>query len=297
MNIVYSTDNNYAPYCGISIISLLENNKEENINIYIIAYNISLESKISFQKIAEKYNVNIKTIDIGDEIIRQCPVPNSDGYFTQANFIRLFLTTILPELDKVIYLDCDIIVKQDLSKLWNTDITNYSLGAVIDIAAEHKRFEGYINSGVLLINLDYWRKNNIQQKFIEYIENGGVCDFVDQDVINYELKGTILYLSMKYNVQTPFYFRKSRYPDYQKEINKAIIDTAIIHYTYAVKPWNKESLHPKTNTFLHYMRMSEWKSMKLDWNHASNRKRKIRFYKRKFLISLGLKKSIYKNIR
>lgn len=300
MNIVYSTDNIYLPYCGISIISLLENNKGEDITLYIVGQSLSLESKKIFQNIGKKYNITLYIIDVDDDLIKQCPTPPNDGqkYITAAACIRLFFATILPDnIDKVLYIDSDTIVEQNLKKLWDTDITNYSAGGISDIFVELERFEGYVNSGVLLINLDYWRKNNVQQKFIEYIKGGGIIDYPDQDIINSVLKETILHLPLKYNAQMCYYvryFKKFEFIEQIQKIDEIMNDIAIVHYTSSLKPWHRDLVHTHEKAYRKYVKISEWKWKEISsWSIYNNKtKRKIRFYKRKIFVKLGLRKSI-----
>lgn len=291
MNIVFSTDDRYAPYCGISMISLLENNKGENINIYIVGNNLTDSAKESLRKTVQKYNANIEILDMDSDFIKKCPPlpPGNEKFISHATYIRLFFPTILPDIKKVLYLDCDIIIEQNIKQLWDTDITDYSAAGIIDIMAEEKRFDGYVNGGILLINLDYWRKNNIQDNFIEYLENGGTVQYYDQDVINYVLTGTILHLPMKYNVQACFYSSTDAHLPHQSEINEATKDIAILHFT-GDKPWWKDIPHSKKEIYRQYVNKSEWKWKDICiWSPYIDNKfrRKFRFYKKRLLGKLG----------
>lgn len=162
MNIVYAADDNYAEMLGISIISLFENNKDcEEITVFILDDKIKSGSKEKLNFVAEKYARKIKFY----------PIPNlnelvgveikTNERWSLSTFSRLFLEKILPdEIDKVIYLDCDILVNDSLEKLYDTNLGGNYCGGVSDcIGKNHKKNIGlkpddiYINAGVMLISL------------------------------------------------------------------------------------------------------------------------------------------------
>ena len=128
----------------------------------------------------------------------------------------MLLPTILPkEIDKVLYIDGDIICLDSLKELWETPLENFSAAAVPDMRCNDirvlnrlsfNRADDYFNAGVMLINLDWWRKNDIQNKSIKFIsENRDICKFHDQDALNVVLHGTIQTLSIRFNLQEHFF--------------------------------------------------------------------------------------------
>jgi lipopolysaccharide biosynthesis glycosyltransferase len=195
-------------------------------------------------------------------------------HLTRAAYYRLFLSDILPStIEKVLYLDGDIIVRHSVLPLWNSDLTNLAVGVVMDtrdgdiVRYNRLRYsykKGYFNSGVLLINLKYWRDNNTVNEFVEYLNNYPeriICE--DQDVMNVVLQDKKLTLPVKYNFQTGFLEKIPRwdYWKYESEVKMGIEDPVILHFSYRPKPWYIDFpiSHPYRNTFLKYQSQTKWK--------------------------------------
>ena len=172
-----------------------------------------------------------------------------DPRYTEAASLRLLLPELLPELDRILYLDCDIVVRQDLSKLWEeTDLADNYLAAVYEAAIEGQadRFRAlgcdpakYFNSGFLLMNLAKMRAEKVSEKLLEacrvpYLE------FPDQDALNQVCRGRVLPLSPLYNSIRTFFIPKYR-PDFERQYGPGLWEKvrreATIHYTGG-KPWD-----------------------------------------------------------
>lgn len=308
MDVVFCSDDNYVMHCGIAMISMLENNKNADIVTHIVGKGISDENKAVLKGISDKYNAQIKFYNISDEELSKYPLPPTPLHINVSAYIRLFLFDILPqEIEKVLYLDCDLVVVDDLSDLWNINIDNYSVAGVIDsneyTDADYlaRKFDPlksytYINSGVMLMNLKYWREHNVLDKLIAYIrDNYESIHYADQDTLNGALPDSIGFLPFRYNVHLTFFTNKFRVLDaFQKEIDAALHDIAIIHYTTSMKPWLKGCVHPLKDTFLKYKAMSPWKDVPITWGNQPGSKKR-RYYKRLILGKLGFKK--YKSVK
>lgn len=111
---------------------------------------------------------------------------------------------------------------------------------------------GYAAAGVLLINVDYWRKNNIQQKTLDFVfKNKEICVWHDQDALNKILNGTVKFCHIKYNVYEHLYENENNYPAlFNKEIKEAVENPVIIHFCSGRKPWTFESRCPFTAIWL-----------------------------------------------
>lgn len=172
-----------------------------------------------------------------------------DAKYTEAASYRLLLPELLPEYDKVMYIDCDVIVRNDLIELYQmTDLEKFYLAAVfeapLDFQVERFKLIGcdpmnYINSGFLIMNLALMRQDNMVRKFLEALRVD-YLEFPDQDVLNQLCKGRILGLAPYYNSIRTFYL-----PQYKKEFLRKYTDKdwqdihkhGTMHYTGA-KPWN-----------------------------------------------------------
>lgn len=278
MNIICSCDANYVPYCGIMLTSVFENNKDSQINVYVFCNHKKIDTS-EIEKLANKYDQNIMFINIADALVESFPVKDTD-YITKAAYYRLFSAEYLPEeVEKALYLDCDIIVNKSLFTLYNTDIHNYSAAVVIDcnyyleeriLKLGIKNAYTYFNSGVLLINLKYWKENNIFNKISLYNRvHSDLLDTHDQDLLNVVLKNTVKYLPIKYNFQTGFLHKKNL-AKYDEEFHSKVKDVSveeivIWHYSTQVKPWNCWYFaYPHKKVWDSYKNISLWKNWKFE---------------------------------
>lgn len=172
-----------------------------------------------------------------------------DPRYTEAASLRLLLPELLPELDRILYLDCDIVVRQDLAQLWEkTDLADNYLAAIYEAAIERQaeRFRAlgcdpakYFNSGFLLMNLAQMREEKVSEKLLEacrvpYLE------FPDQDALNQVCQGRVLPLSPLYNSIRTFFIPKYKADfvrQYSDPLWEQVQREATIHYTGG-KPWN-----------------------------------------------------------
>lgn len=309
MEIVCCPDKHYIMPCGIMLKSLCENNNSNPIRIHlIIDDDVDDKDKSALLNIVEPYiGKTICFYNIGNLKINDFPALNGSTHIKKAAYYRLFLTDILPpELEKVLYLDGDIIIEKNLENLWNTNIEEYAAGGVIEQEIDNIEFYnrlqyshefGYFNSGVLLINLSYWRQHKLSQLFSEFIvKYHERIKYHDQDVMNYVLKGQILYLPLKYNVQSAFFFKKDLIKidllKYGQEIDEAKKDPYIIHFSTRYKPWLKDCFHPLRNEFIKYKNMTEWKNVNLAKEYLPNRS--IKAMIGDFLRLLKIRKPILK---
>jgi lipopolysaccharide biosynthesis glycosyltransferase len=195
-NICFSLDSNYVEQLLVSITSILKNADEnDNIVLYILDGGLTQNDK---QKIEERKEIKpfeINYIPINSADFKDCPMlcdmnKNYDHYHvTIPTYFRFKLAEVLPNLDKVLYLECDVIVKTSLKELFSIDISENSILMVKDAVSENEakrlNLPSYYNAGVMLINLDFWRKNDVQNKLFEFAENNkDIILWQDQDVIN-----------------------------------------------------------------------------------------------------------------
>ena len=188
MNILYSSDENYAKYAMVSIASLLENNCDtDEIIIYFIADSLNIETMNKLNEIVNFFHRKIIFIDASDIDISF--IRKTD--FSPAGYYRLLVSELLA-VDKVLYIDSDTIIRKCLEELWTIDIKNYLVAGVKD-TLEDFMAEGvglddnssYINSGVMLLNFEMMRKINFNKRVAECFNRfDGYVPHHDQGVIN-----------------------------------------------------------------------------------------------------------------
>ena len=276
MDIVTSTDKNFVMPLGVMLQSLVINNPEENVKVYVIVdRSVTDIDKQNLSMIVRQRKGNdivFYMID-GDQLKDFPELGKVNPHVSKAYYYRLFMTDFLPEnLDKVLYLDGDMIIRHNLADLWNINIDGYAIAGVMDQCEAsisnynrmHYRPElGYFNAGMLLLNLKYWREHNAKKQFLEMIEmEPEKITFHDQDVLNYIFRDKKLRLPLKYNVQTSFYHKvkyvEFDYWKYVEELEAAIKDPVILHFSSGYKPWYKECEHPMRREFYKYKAMTVW---------------------------------------
>lgn len=237
INVCFASDNSYAKYMGIAISSILNNkNPSDNLNFYILDGGISKKNKSKIESLKKKHNFNITYIKMDDALFNNYPLRGSN-HFTLATYYRLLLATLLPNIKKTIYLDCDIIVKSSLRNLYNLNIDNKYLLGVIDILhsenCQRLKLPKYVNAGVLLLNLQEWRNNKIEEKFKIFIQKyPHKIVWNDQDVLNTVLQEKLDYIDNKWNCQLTEYTG-----GLTEEFRNLRNLSHIIHFVSNKKPW------------------------------------------------------------
>lgn len=287
IHIALCTDNHYATACLACATSVLENNQKNDVSIYILTKEISEEYITYFNNLSQKYNRRIEIITISSEHFSHLKISDR---FRDSIYYR-FLIPDLIDAEKVLYLDADTIVVNDLKDLWDMDLDNFACGAIEDQANDdiriHNRTETdnpYFNSGVLLINSRYWREHNLNQKLTKFIyDHPEKCVYPDQDALNIILNGKIRYLPYRYNFQDRFYLTTfdDLYIDRKKwsKILKEKETATIIHFTAIEKPWHIECNHPLKEEFYKYITLSGIKNFKP--YHGYSIKKRIYLWLRK----------------
>lgn len=269
IHIILCTDEHYIIPCGITIFSICYHNKQHNLHFHILAEEVSDRRKAELETMIKNSGQNICFYKIKETLLKNVPVNNC---FRTSIYYRLLMANILPSnINKILYLDSDIIVRGDIEELWEYDISNYALGAVLDQSCDDIRnsnriglppLSDYYNSGVLLINLDFWRKQHIGEQCIRYVkENAENVLYPDQDALNIITQHKWIKLPFQYNTQAFMFYQPSEILariEYVRQMIKASENPLIIHYTEARKPWMYGCKHPFTSEYLKYKRLSPW---------------------------------------
>lgn len=240
--IFFSCDDSYIPYLDVAIKSLIEN-ASQAFEYKIVVLNTGLkEQNVNFVKANEKENFKIDFVDISREVENIKSYLKNVYHFSVVTYYRLFIASLFPQYDKVLYLDCDIVVLGDVSELYFTDLGDNILGGVPDKfvrSTEQFRLYAeraigvdarkYINAGVLLMNLRQFRKCEIERRFITLITE---YDFdlldPDQAYLNYLCFGKIHALENTWNsIPSPL-------PCDEKK--------DIVHFALYKKPWQYDDV-------------------------------------------------------
>lgn len=272
MDIVACTDSGFVMPTGVMMYSVCVNNQNSEIIFHVVTNGVPTEDKKKLRDTVTQFSG--KTIifyDVDKLDLSVIPPKNKiRARLTLAAYYRLFITELLPSnLKKILYLDGDIIVRQSLSPLWETNIENFAVAAITDTFNENREYyerlgypmeKGYFNSGVMLINLEYWRTNNLLLTFTNYMKQHADCIVAyDQDVLNYTLCNCKKVLPVKFNLQTDFLVSNMKYESERlnQQIKEAIDDCVILHFT-RTNPWYTTCQHPYRSSFFKYQLQTVW---------------------------------------
>lgn len=280
IHIACSTDDNYAALCGVMLYSLMENNKQNRLHLHILSNELSEENKKKFRRQSDRYGVCCSFHTVNETLLEDCKYRTKVHRLSKAAYYRILLASTLADVSKVIYLDCDMIVLKDLSAIYNLDIAEYGVSAVIDydMTKDADHFsqlnmsveEPYFNSGFMLINLDYWRANDSEKELLKFATMPRHVYFHDQDALNYVFKHKWLRIEPKWNRYNIFNINVANLFANKKEMQDFFSDPCVIHFPGRYfKPWFRTWLIPYRKEWLKYLKSSEWKDMPLRRNEKS----------------------------
>lgn len=283
IHLVLASDNNYAQHLGVTMASILENNHAKaNIVFHILENNLNQENKEKLKIIKNKYNCQLFFYNIQEQEIENFP---DMGYVSKTAYLRLFIPQILPEdINRVLYLDCDLIVLNDLKHLYQLELQGKSLAAIKDVKSEdiiriffYPKIKKYFNSGVMLIDVQTWREKNITKKAIDFITTyQKQITSSDQDVLNCLFADDWLEIDKIYNLDLK-----------HEKINKLPPkDTVIFHYSDKIKPWSYLYTGKNKKYYFKYLALTPWNNFKYSDKNRKN------FFKKYRLALLKISKNL-----
>ena len=252
-----AADDNYAPFVATTMASILKNTKS-HIDFYVLSDGITAKNKAKIANERKWFkNFSLRFIEIEQELTEL----HALGRFSRAMYGRFFIPDLIPNIKKVIYLDADMIVKKDIKTLYDIDLEQYALAAVATpsqiqknnnrrlnkycsagIPANHK----YFNSGMLLMNAEKWRKEDVKEQLISIaLKHSGNKNFVypDQDALNINFANNYKEVNQIMNNELHtlnIYLDEEKNNGITEE--KLINNTVVLHYSGNDKPWNNSRM-------------------------------------------------------
>lgn len=288
MHIAFNLDNNYAPHCATVIRSVVEHNRGEHICFHLVSADLSTENKrkIGNWVVSLDGNYEIFFYDIDGRLFDNFPL--GDAYLNITCYYRLLIPNLLENVDKVLYLDCDVIVMRSLRDLWNTDLGDKEWAGVRDRTNDYVRVYnrlgypmscGYMNDGVMLMNLKRLREDDVFEK----AKNVAAAKPLalknhEQDILNLLYCDNKLVLPFRYNLLEYYlYVEEWLYMDrkYYAEIIEACRRPVIVHFCMPQKPWHVECINPYRELYYRYRRETPWPDLRLTHKqqHLSTKQR------------------------
>lgn len=254
IHVVLASDDNYMKHLYVTAQSILDNTKS-CIHFHILSNSYPVE----LNKICKNSRTNsiisfydMKKVDLSN-------LPSTINYISLATYYRLLLPILLSkEITKVLYLDVDLIVRQDIQELYSLNIEDYFAAAAIDeldiFQCKRLKLSKYFNAGVVLFNLKKIREENCLNKFFEIAKRDDI-KFQDQDILNITFADNWLTIDIKWNPGSVL-FHPDIYCDTSESIaniRRAAHNPAILHFTGEYKPWQFTCCHPYKLEYLKYL--------------------------------------------
>lgn len=256
VNIAFCINDGYVPQLITVLVSIMHNIRNRDVHAYVFSSDITSESRAKITKLCSGLkNLEIDFVHIDADAA--CNLPRNIDYISAETYYRYLIADALPQLDKILYLDADIVVNGDLGPLYDTDVSSNIIAGAPDAYIDdikHKSSIGfkdsdlYVNAGVLLMNLDRIRTDKMAAVWIAATTDlADKIKFQDQDVINITCRGQIgefdsIYNYTSHNIRTE-----------PKKFRHAVI----IHYTGSNKPWLPDSRHKMRGIYQKYQNKAE----------------------------------------
>lgn len=291
INIVFASDDNYIQHATVAMMSIMQNTSRQNyLHCYILDDGISIRAKEKVYQTFRGTNVEVHFLCADVKNLENLFV---SGQLSRAAYLRLQMAELLPEsVERAIYLDCDLVVLQDIATLWSMDLQQHPLGAVVDygIMASHKDWkrkqrelgfeasDEYFNSGVLVVDVSAWRRDNYGCKIIESVKK---CDYQhhDQDALNVMFYKNWASIPLQWNVIPPvwnLFIKILCKAKFRKMAIKARQDIAILHYAGGYKPWEYPEIKSFNKAYYQYFRQTAFADESMPQPNKNRRGRSIK---------------------
>lgn len=261
--ILFCGNDAYTPHMAACIASLLDNSSLSHHHIAIAGDFRDMNVERRLRRLLSQYE------NLSFEIIAFTP-PIKDlptrQHWTVDMFTRFWVDEFFPDdVDRVLYLDADMIIKGDIAELWQSDLAGKLFGAVTIPGSDQcarcgvpERF-GYFNSGVLLIDMDLWRKRQPREQLLSYtLKNTDSILYPDQDALNACLYEDRHPLGFEWNVIAPFSWPKGVSTLSESQRKQVLKDARIVHFNGRSKPWHFINSHPYKRDYWHYLKQTPW---------------------------------------
>ena len=235
--IFMAVDNNYIPFLGVALKSIIDNVSQQNrYEIKVLYTSVTEENKKKIEEYQTE-NVGIEFVNLSYKLQEIQEKLYTRNYFSNTTYFRLFIPELYPDYDKAVYIDSDTITLVDIAKLYNTEMGDNLIAGIPDGAVQAiptfqdyvekvvgvSNYNNYFNAGIIVMNLKALREYKFQEKFLYMLEKIKFEVAQDQDYLNRLCKGRVKLLGFEWN-------RMPAMGEQEGERN-------IIHYNLGCKPW------------------------------------------------------------
>ncbi|MES2884642.1 MAG: glycosyltransferase family 8 protein [Pseudomonadota bacterium] len=288
-----ATDSAYAPHATTTLLSAIRNTPAANFTIYYLhTPDFSSECQTLIRQCLAPYSsrVEITFVAVPDEMVVGLPLfrrkaaDPSRPLPRPVMWYRVFLPQLVPSESKLLYLDSDILVLDSLEELWRTDLKGKALAATANPFWDNTDDAGwiktcgladgnqYFNSGVMVVDLEYWRRHGITDRVTQHgIANASWTRFGDQDSLVAVLHDHWVPIEPRWNAMRAIIMMLPKQNTSvelfsPQQLHDAVRRPAIIHFTGSAKPWIDPRRHPYGRLYLRYARKLPWPVPAASWN-------------------------------
>jgi lipopolysaccharide biosynthesis glycosyltransferase len=269
MHIALAADAGFAMPLAVTLASLARTHAAGEVEVTVLHDRLPPPDIARIERgLAGRIDVTWRQVEMGE-----LEDAHPSTFLSKATLFRLLLPTVLPpSLERVVYLDCDLVVAGSLRRLWEHDLGGRSLAAVRDAGTPFAAgpygtdWRGlglapdspYFNAGVLLISLPEWRAEDATRKGLDLVRRTRMR-WGDQDALNIVFEGRWAELERRWNLQTPDASGIGlAWALWRDDVEEAVADPAVIHYSERDKPWRSGSAHPLADRWYEALEESEW---------------------------------------
>ena len=260
IDVAFCVDDAFAIHLAVLIYSIgLFIDDDHSVKCHIIG-DVSSENKENLNRLSSP----VVSMSFYSDIPSYTHIPISNVYKGRLNavtYYRFSIPNILYFIDRVIFIDVDMIALDDVSSLWNVDLDGNIVGVVSDHVIGDDAIKQnklgiksgkYFNAGLMLMDLVKWRSNHISEKALNLLMENKGFEHNDQDALNIVLENNSFYLDLRWNAQ-PEHLRAGR-----------VQVPALVHFCGQEKPWHVSSAHPYTMQYLSYREKTPYKDTPLE---------------------------------
>ena len=277
LNVLYVFDDNYAPYAGISITSLLANVDEQTeVRVFVAGMSVSSENRNKLEQLICDYGQRLDWLDTteAEGYIRDGHAGQWNG--SCATWLKIFVIWQLPdEVETILYIDSDTLVTGDVTAILDFDLEDHPVACALDSVGfrygTRLRVDHYYNAGVIYFNIGYWKTEGFKEQFLNnYFKNVENYPANEQCLLNDFFREEILRLPIRYNMQgfllmyseEAYRTAYGRYDFYSRDEVRAAKEAPVIVHFFRILgdyPWNTGNMHPARELYREWRQKSYWK--------------------------------------
>jgi lipopolysaccharide biosynthesis glycosyltransferase len=288
MNIVCTIDNNYIRHCAVMLRSLRDYYPGNDLHVYILHEVLDPLERAKLVGYLGTFLPSVSLLQVEPELLRDFPV---FGHISIATYFRLLLPSILPPiLKRVLFIDSDVVINGSLQDLWHTPMKGYAMAAVTDrnLDMQRERLDlapdsPYFNAGVMLIDLDQWRNENVLERGMAFAkDNAHILNNWDQDVLNHLFEKRVLLMHQRWNAMSHLWGLDPAWLEAQGGLNQEEQEAhdapVVIHFAGGgfAKPWNYRCPHPWKERYRQLVIHTPWADVPLEDTPQPNRSNLVR---------------------